>query len=225
MINNKIGLNKALHQLSNDTSRLAFTWTIPHCDRDGRVHGDPSLLKKMVFPRRDDITNKQMERFIIEWAEARLIYWYESNGDRWIQFPKFRENQIGLRYEREAPSSIPPPEKGKDLLRKYEEEQKHKPKGKKPKNSSKKDQNNAGQTPEEVPPNRIELNRIEFNGIPPPASPTAFHSQKNKSKTEYLSAEEIKKEKERQLKRLKEKDPEAFKAIQESKKSEIPPWQ
>ena len=79
------------------------------------MHGDPSLLKKIVFPRRDDITTEQMEQFIIEWAEAKLIYWYESNGDKWIQFLKFRENQPNLRYEREATSSIPPPENS-DLL-------------------------------------------------------------------------------------------------------------
>jgi hypothetical protein len=214
MINKKISLNKVLHNLSSDTSRLAFTWTIPHCDRDGRVHGDPSLLKKIVFPRRDDITTEQMEQFIIEWAEAKLIYWYESNGDKWIQFPKFRENQPGLRYEREAASCIPPPEKGVNLLKKREEEQKYKPRKKKPKNLSKNTSKNAGQTPEEVPPNGIELNRIEFNGIPPPTSSPAFHSQKNKPRNGPLSIDEIEKERERQKRILKEKYPGAI----------IPPW-
>ena len=115
-MNRKIGLNKVLHNFSSNTSRLVFTWMIPHCDRDGRVHGDPSRLEKIIFPRRDDITTKQMEQFIIEWAKAKLIYWYEYNGDKWIQFPKFRENQPNLRYEREAASSIPPSEKGINLL-------------------------------------------------------------------------------------------------------------
>jgi hypothetical protein len=215
MINKKIGLNKALHELSSDTSRLAFTWTIPHCDRDGRVHGDPSILRRIVFPRRDDITTEQMEQFIIEWAEAKLIYWYESNGDKWIQFPKFRENQSKLRYDREAPSAIPPPEKGVNLLKKREAEQKYKPppkNKKKPKSKSKNISNNTGQTPEEVPLNLSEFNLKEFKGIPPPTSSPASSSQKNKPRDGPLSKEEIEKEKERQKKALKNKFPDEHKA-------------
>ena len=207
LINRKIGLNRAVHNLSSDLSRLAFTWTIPYCDRDGRVHGDPSFLKKIIFPRRDDITTKQMEQFIIEWAKAKLIYWYECNGDKWIQFPKFRENQPNLRYNREAASCIPPPEKGVNLLKKREEEQKYKPKGKKSKDLPKKDNKNSGQTPEEVPLNLSEFNLKEFNGIPPPTSSPASSSQKNKPRDGPLPKKEIEKEKKRQKRILKEKFP------------------
>ena len=114
IINSKICRNKIINErLSSDTSRLAFTWTIPHLDRDGRIHGDPALLRSIIFPRRKDITDEQMEVFITEWAQHGLVIWYEAEGDKWIQFPKFRQNQPNLRYERETESSIPPPEDGK----------------------------------------------------------------------------------------------------------------
>jgi len=54
-----------------------------------------------------------MEGFIREWVKYGLVIWYKANGDKWLQFPRFRQNQPKLRYDRETPSSIPPPEKGK----------------------------------------------------------------------------------------------------------------
>jgi len=114
IISKKICLNKVVNeQLSSDSCRLAFTWTITHLDRDGRVHGDPRVLRSIIFPRREDITDEIMEGFIKEWAKCGLAIWYICNNDKWLQFPKFRQNQPKLRYERETPSTIPPPEKGK----------------------------------------------------------------------------------------------------------------
>lgn len=118
IINKKICVNRVINEvLSSDTCRLAFTWTIPYLDRDGRVNGDPSVLRSMVFPRRKDITDEQMEGFIKEWAENGLVLWYEADGDKWIQFPKFRTNQPHLRYERESESTIPGPEYGRYLIK------------------------------------------------------------------------------------------------------------
>lgn len=108
ILNKKISLNKIVNELS-PLSALTFTWTISHLDRDGRIHGDPTTLRSIVIPRRKDITDADMAKFIKEWAKAKLIQWYQSDGDWWIQFPKFQENQIGLRYDREPKSDIPAP--------------------------------------------------------------------------------------------------------------------
>lgn len=110
MLNKKIGLSKQVNDLTDDTSRLAFTWAIAHLDRDGRIHGEPDVLKALVFPRRQDVTPEQMEQYVREWGEGGLIVWYEADGERWIQYPKFGENQLGLRYDREPASIIPPPQ-------------------------------------------------------------------------------------------------------------------
>jgi hypothetical protein len=107
MITNQICRDKAIHQLSDDLSRLAFTWLITFADCDGRVFGDPAIIKSILFPRREDISTNKMTTYITEWATAGLIVWYGCKGDQWIYFPKFEKNQPGLRKEREPSSDIP----------------------------------------------------------------------------------------------------------------------
>ena len=43
VINNGITRDITIHQLSDDSSRLAFTWLITFADCEGRTRGDPSL--------------------------------------------------------------------------------------------------------------------------------------------------------------------------------------
>ena len=109
MITNLICRDKRVHQLSSDTSRLAFTWLITFADSEGRTPGDPAVVRSMLFPRREDVTIEQMEAIISEWHSLGLAVWYEAEGDLWIWFPGFEKNQPGLRKDRETPSKIPPP--------------------------------------------------------------------------------------------------------------------
>jgi hypothetical protein len=115
MISKKIGCSKQVHDLSSDTCRLAFTWTIPHLDKEGRIHGDPSILRSLVFPRRTDISPDIMQGFINEWAIQGLVQLYEVQGDTYIYFPTFRENQPGLRSDKEPDSCLPSPEEGRQI--------------------------------------------------------------------------------------------------------------
>lgn len=118
MITKDICGDKRINELSSDTSRLAFTWLITFADREGRTHGDPAMVRSMLFPRRQDVSIEQMEDIIKEWAVVGLIVWYECNGDLWIWFPGFSKNQPGLRKDKEAPSKIPEPsEDGTELVR------------------------------------------------------------------------------------------------------------
>ena len=110
MVNSKIVLNRAVSDLSDDTSRLAFTWLITFADVEGRTYGDPAVVRSMLFPRRADVTVAQVEGYIREWAAAGLVTWYEADGDQWIEFPKFRANQRGLDTRKEPASEIPAPD-------------------------------------------------------------------------------------------------------------------
>ena len=112
MISNAITRDKRINDLSDDTSRLAFTWLITFADAEGRTYGDPAVLRSMLFPRRSDISVEQMESYILEWATSGMIVWYEAAGDLWIYFKSFDKHQPGLRKEREAKSEIPTPESG-----------------------------------------------------------------------------------------------------------------
>src|SRR3990167_2527107 len=109
IISNEIARDKKINDLSDDTSRLAFTWLLTFADVEGRTHGDPALIRSMVFPRRTDITIERIESYIQEWHDSGLVVWYEADGDQWICFPQFNKHQPNLRKDREAPSAIPAP--------------------------------------------------------------------------------------------------------------------
>ena len=149
MINSKITRNKAINDLSDDTSRLAFTWLVTFADVDGRCNGDPALVRSLVFPRRTDVTVEQMAGYIQEWADAGLVVWYEAEGDLWIAFPSFEENQRGLDRRKEPASDIPAPTD--PVLSTDEVRTEHVP-----------------DTPE-VRSNRTEQNRSEVKCAPEPA--------------------------------------------------------
>ena len=115
-ISNRIIVDRQINDLSTDTCRLAFTWLITLADCEGRVFGEPDLLVSSLFPRRVDITPEMMESFIVEWANADFVTWYQaSDGERYIQFRTFEKHQVGLRKNREAPSSYPDPKDCKIL--------------------------------------------------------------------------------------------------------------
>jgi hypothetical protein len=109
IISNEIARDKKINNLSDDTSRLAFTWLVTFADAEGRTPGDAAIVRSMVFPRRDDITIERMEKYIQEWHDAGLIVWYEAQDDLWIAFPNFDKHQPNLRKEREGKSTIPAP--------------------------------------------------------------------------------------------------------------------
>jgi hypothetical protein len=107
-ITNEIARDKAINDLSDDTSRLAFTWLITFADAEGRTYGDPAIILSMLFPRRRDVSFERMAYYLKEWQDAGLVRWYEANGDQWVEFPSFDKHQAGIRKDREAKSVIPP---------------------------------------------------------------------------------------------------------------------
>lgn len=124
MINSSITEDKRVNDLSDDTCRLSLTWLITFADCEGRVTGDPAMIRAKVFPRRNDVTIEQIQRYIVEWQSAQdpdtglgLVVWYEAKGDLWIWFPGFERNQAGLRKDKEAPSSIPAPPDAEVIVR------------------------------------------------------------------------------------------------------------
>ena len=165
MITNAITRDKRINDLSDDTSRLAFTWLITFADAEGRTHGDPAVIRSMLFPRRTDISIKQMESYILEWAVIGLVMWYEADGDLWIHFPAFDKNQPGLRKDREAHSEIPDPACGTipELLR-----------------------SKSGVSPEQLPVKLKEVKLNKVNG----SSPSGDGRYPESSKSEFITAME-----------------------------------
>lgn len=107
MISKAISLDKRVDNLPSDLCKLAYTWSIPHLDRDGRIHGDPALLRSIVLPRRTDVSSESMQEIRDQWAAAGLVTLYEVDRESFLEYPKFREHQKGMIYDREAQSIIP----------------------------------------------------------------------------------------------------------------------
>jgi len=110
IIINEITMDKRINNLSCDTSRLAFTWLVTFADREGRTHGDPALVRSMLFPRRSDVTSEDMAEYLQEWHNCGLIIWYEANDDLWVEFPAFHKHQKGFDSRHEPDSAIPKPQ-------------------------------------------------------------------------------------------------------------------
>ena len=109
MVTNNVTKDKDIHNLSDDTCRLLFTWLLTFADCEGRIYGDSAIVKSIVFPRRGDITVKQVDDYLNELHKAGLILKYMAGDDLFILFPAFEKNQPGLRKDREPASEFPPP--------------------------------------------------------------------------------------------------------------------
>ena len=110
MLNRAISQSKKMANLSTDTSRLLFTWMVPHLDREGRMKGTPSLFWAQVCPRLTHITMDQVGAFLKEWHEAGLVLWYEAGDEEmYLQCVGWERQQRGFRKDREAESRHPSP--------------------------------------------------------------------------------------------------------------------
>lgn len=115
MLNCSIAEDKLFARLLDEAGPLAavvFYGLIPFQDRDGRVHGDPLVLKGKCWPRAASMTPAIIEAGLRACHEIGLLIWYEAGGDRWVCFPNFRKNQPNAQLNRERESTIPPPPQG-----------------------------------------------------------------------------------------------------------------
>ena len=105
MLNRKISRDQEVAVIANDLGcehALFLTWAIAHLDRDGRLDADPEVLRGMVTPLIGMIDSAVVASTIERAGVAGLIDVYEDDrGRRFLVYPKFFANQIGLRYDRE----------------------------------------------------------------------------------------------------------------------------
>lgn len=109
MLNKSVCNSKKFQDLPDDTCRLIATWTISHLDIRGVFYANPQLVRSLVCPRRDDVTNAQVAGYLDAMEAYGLIVRFESNGETWQYWPGFEHNQIGIRYDRESSDFPIPP--------------------------------------------------------------------------------------------------------------------
>ncbi len=186
IITNAITGDKSVNDLSSDTCRLALTWLITYADKEGRTHGNPAMVRALLFPRRDDVTMAQMKGFIQEWKAAGFVQWYEADGDQWISFVNFAQNQPGMRKDKEPDSRIPapPPLPGAS------------PETAEPQDIPAMDASDPpdgrqadADLPEDVPPKRMERNGRESSGEKLPERPPTGRNATKAVLEEFFSTE------------------------------------
>ena len=107
MLSKSIAKSRKFGDLSDDFTRLLYCVLIPFADRDGRIDGEPCLVKAMAMPRRTDVSDKKVGVALKSLVEVGLLSWYSVNGERYIEILNFREHQAGLSYNKEPPSTLP----------------------------------------------------------------------------------------------------------------------
>ncbi len=105
-LSKSISLDENVNALSDDTARLLFTWLISHLDCEGRLHGDATTVKSIIFPRRN-ISVKRIDKYLNEIEKNGLIFRYSINGNTYLAAPNFEKHQTGLQKSKEAQSQIP----------------------------------------------------------------------------------------------------------------------
>lgn len=112
MVSRSIAMNEQLGEVSLLADFL-FRACIPFLDATGRMTGNPALIKSQVVPLREEFNSGVIPELLRELANSvdhagiPLVFWYEINGAKVLEFPGFAHHQTGLRVDREAPSKYP----------------------------------------------------------------------------------------------------------------------
>jgi len=110
MIDKRISKSKKLAALKHDRSRVLYFMMLPHLDCEGRYSGDPEDIKEDCVPKLN-FPVKKIAESVIDLANVKLLTLFECKNEAFIQYTRFADFQIGIRKNREAPSSIPSPQK------------------------------------------------------------------------------------------------------------------
>jgi len=167
MLNKRISRDKEVSELIREVGccgGLFFTWCIAHLDRDGRIDGDPEVLRGLVCPRLTECSAELIETTISAAARRGLVIWYESNGERFLCFPGFRKNQLNLPYDKEPTSEFPDPEICNNVKLRNKQEKRREVKRSKEKRSEEKRR-------EDITPNR------DFASLSASSAPAPINNQ------------------------------------------------
>ena len=106
MLKKRISESKKVAALSSDSARLLYTWLIPFLDIADRFSADPEIIKGHIFPKIKSWAIKKIEKCLADLDENGLIYYYEIDGEKYLQFRQTLQKKYP---EREKASIIPPP--------------------------------------------------------------------------------------------------------------------
>lgn len=93
-------------------AQLLFTRLIAAADDQGRLQGDPMLVKAQCLPLVDKATTKAVDRWLTELEKGQMIERYEADSQPLVQITKWHKYQGWLRHL--FPSRWPAPDGHED---------------------------------------------------------------------------------------------------------------
>lgn len=93
---------------------LLYTWMLTKADHQGRLLGGARLVKALVVPLVDDITEEDVDRALLRMRSEGLIILYPDpkTGRELVQVADWWEHNAGMKYVKA--SKWPPPEDWED---------------------------------------------------------------------------------------------------------------
>lgn len=110
MIAKSISVSERVNDLPDIFDMLLFTWMIPHVDDWGRMNGSPAKIKGVVIPMLEQKGKADVRDSLERLALARLISWYEIDGEEFVQIEQFDKHQQGLHKRTKSRFPEPPKE-------------------------------------------------------------------------------------------------------------------
>lgn len=105
MLNRAVAIDGRVAAYGEEFGPLALVFhhrAISFLDKNGNMRADPAWLKAQVMPLVAEIDPEGCRTLAAGLVKHDLAVIYEQDGLPYLHFPKFRENQVGLRHEREA---------------------------------------------------------------------------------------------------------------------------
>lgn len=92
MIHGDIAEDRKINSVSEGAETLFFR-LLAKTDDFGRYFGDPDLLRGKIYPRRPELSVRDIEGRLVELVTKRLLTFYEANEDFFVQFRGFEKRQ------------------------------------------------------------------------------------------------------------------------------------
>lgn len=112
MINRKVATSGKVAALAEDAGAWAMVFhhrLIAFLDKNGNCRADPYWLKAEVMPRVAGVTPEDCRTYVAALVRNGLAVLYQVDGMPYLHMPGFRDEQSGLRPDRESPD-VPVPQ-------------------------------------------------------------------------------------------------------------------
>lgn len=112
MLNRKVATSGKVNAYGAEFGPWALVFhhrLIAFLDKNGNCRADPAWLKAEVFPRDAGVLPEDCRKFAAGLVKHGLAVLYECDGMPYLHAPGFRDEQVGLRPDREA-ADVPVPQ-------------------------------------------------------------------------------------------------------------------